>query len=121
MLRGFGLRLPLLVCGRWDAGVRDAVAGHSSLLQILDPLLTHAVLREQLAVLDKRVYDTARIDRVCRRLMTTPGVGAIVIRQIVARVQNERLEHQHVVERRPAAEPRRVSRRLQLLRPAFPG
>ena len=29
-------------------------------------------------MLDKRVRDAARIDRVCRRLMTAPGVGAIV-------------------------------------------
>jgi hypothetical protein len=28
-----------LLRGRWDAGVREAVAGHPSLLQILDPLL----------------------------------------------------------------------------------
>ena len=27
LLRGFGLRLPLLLRGRWDAGVREAVAG----------------------------------------------------------------------------------------------
>ncbi|MGA8381262.1 MAG: transposase [Stellaceae bacterium] len=48
------------------------------MLQILDPLLTaRRVLREQLALLDKRVRD-ARIDRICRRLMATPGVGAIV-------------------------------------------
>jgi hypothetical protein len=79
LLRGFGLRLPRLLRGRWDAAVREAVAGHPSLLQILDRLLTaRRVLREQLAVLDKRVRDTARIDRVCRRLMPTPGVGALV-------------------------------------------
>lgn len=79
LLRGFGLRLPLLLRGRWDAGVREAVAGHPSLLHILDPLLTaRRVLREQLILLDKRVRDTARVDPVCRRLMTTPGVGAIV-------------------------------------------
>jgi transposase len=79
LLRGYGLRLPLLLRGRWDAGVREAVAGHSTLLQILEPLLTaRRVLHEQLALLDKRVRDAARVDRVCRRLMTTPGVGAIV-------------------------------------------
>jgi transposase len=79
LLRGFGLRLPLVLRGRWDAGVREAVAGHPSLLQILDPLLiARRVLREQLILLDKRVRDAARVDSVCRRLMTAPGVGAIV-------------------------------------------
>lgn len=79
LLRGFGLRLPRLLRGRWDAGVREAVAGHPSLLQILDPLLVaRRVLREQLILLDKRVRDAARVDPVCRRLMTAPGVGAIV-------------------------------------------
>ena len=34
-------------------------------------------LREQLIILDKWVRDAARADRVCRRLMSAPGVGAI--------------------------------------------
>ena len=60
----------------WGPGVREAVAGHPSLLQILDPLLTaRRVLREQLILLDKRVRSLAREDSRVRRLMTTPGVG----------------------------------------------
>ena len=79
LLRGFGLRLPRTLRGRWDAGVRDLIAGHAVLLQILEPLLVaRGALREQLIVLDKRVRDRARADPVCRRLMTAPGVGAIV-------------------------------------------
>ena len=35
-------------------------------------------LRDQVAIIDKRVRDTARQDEICRRLMTTPGVGPIV-------------------------------------------
>jgi transposase len=79
LLRGFGLRLPKAMRGRWDAGVRDAVAGHPTLLHIMEPLLVaRGALRDQLAVLDKRVRDAAKADQVCRRLMTAPGVGAIV-------------------------------------------
>ena len=64
---------------RWDAGVRDLGAGHATLLQILEPLLVaRGALREQLIVLDKRVRDAIKADPVCRRLMTAPGVGAIV-------------------------------------------
>ena len=60
-------------------GVRELVAGHSTLLDILEPLLAaRGALREQLILLDKRVRDAAKADPVCRRLMTAPGVGAIV-------------------------------------------
>ncbi len=36
-LRGFGLKLPRLLRGRWDAGVREMVAGHPTLPAILEP------------------------------------------------------------------------------------
>ena len=79
LLRGFGLRLPRTLRGRWDAGVRDLLAGHAVLLQILEPLLlARNALREQLIGLDRRVRDAAKTDPVCRRLMSAPGVGAIV-------------------------------------------
>jgi transposase len=79
LLRGFGLRLPRTLRGRWEAGVRDLVAGHPVLLQILEALLVaRGALREQLIGLDKRVRDAAKADHVCRRLMSAPGVGAIV-------------------------------------------
>src|SRR5918993_2257666 len=79
LLRGFGLRLPRTLHGRWEAGVRDLVAGHPVLLQILEALLVaRGALREQLIGLDRRVRDAAKADHVCRRLMSAPGVGAIV-------------------------------------------
>lgn len=79
LLRGFGLRLPRALRGRWDAAVRESLAGHPALLATLEPLLAaREALQAQAAVLDKRVRDTARADPACRRLMTAPGVGAIV-------------------------------------------
>ena len=79
LLRGYGLRVPLALRGRWDAAVRQLVAGHPGLTGIFEPLLlARAVLQEQLAVLDKQVRDAARADPVCKRLMTVPGVGAII-------------------------------------------
>src|SRR5215212_4704680 len=75
LLRGFGLRLPRALRGRWEVRVE----GHPTLVQIFEPLLmAREALREQLIILDKRVRDAARADRVCRRLMSAPGVGAIV-------------------------------------------
>ena len=79
LLRGFGLRAPRLLRGRWDAAVRDLIAGHPSLPDIIEPLLkARTALRDQLAVVDKRLLSVARQDPVCHRLMTVPGVGAIV-------------------------------------------
>src|SRR5215212_2007550 len=79
LLRGFGLRLPRILRGRWETEVRDLMAGHPVLPQALEPLLVaRGTLREQLLVLDRRVRDAAKTDPVCRRLMSAPGVGAIV-------------------------------------------
>jgi transposase len=39
-------------------------------------LLARRVLREQFAILHRRLLVIARDDEVCRRLMTVPGVGA---------------------------------------------
>lgn len=79
LLRGFGLRIPRVLRGRWEAAVRDCLAGHPTLLVISEPLLAaREALQVQLTVLDKRTRDAARADPVCRRLMTVPGVGAIV-------------------------------------------
>jgi len=64
---------------RWAQSVREALAGNPTLLAIIDPLLAAgAALRDQLAILEKRVRDAARQDPVCHRLMTMPGVGAVV-------------------------------------------
>jgi transposase len=79
LLRGFGLRAPPRLRGRWSDAVRTLIEGHPSLPATFEPLLrAREALREQLAVLDRQVRDAAREDRVCRRLMTVPGVGAVV-------------------------------------------
>lgn len=79
LLRSFGMRLPRSLRGRWDASVREALSGHPSLSAAFEPLLSaRTAVRDQLATLDKRTRDAARTDPVCRRLMTVPGVGAMV-------------------------------------------
>lgn len=76
LLRGFGLRPPRLLRQRRRHTVRDLIAGHPMLTASIEPILN---AREALALaferLDKLVRDQARDDRVCRRLMTIPGVG----------------------------------------------
>lgn len=79
LLKGFGLRLGRLLRGSWDDAVREIVSGNATLASIIEPLLVaRQVLREQLAVLDGQVREVARADVVCRRLMTAPGVGAVI-------------------------------------------
>jgi transposase len=79
LLRGFGFRFPRVLRVRWAQSVREALAGNPVLLAVIEPLLAAgAALRDQLAVLEKRVRDAARQDPVCHRLMTMPGVGAVV-------------------------------------------
>ncbi|RKK00102.1 IS110 family transposase [Pseudoroseomonas wenyumeiae] len=79
LLRGFGLRMPPLLRAGWADAVRALIEGHPSLPVIFAPLLqAREALREQLASLDRQVRNAAREDPVCRRLMTVPGVGAIV-------------------------------------------
>src|SRR4051812_6438444 len=76
LLRGFGIKLATTLRAQWDVKVRESIAGHPALPAILEP--ARAALRDQVAIIDKRVRDTARQDQVCRRLMTMPGVGPIV-------------------------------------------
>jgi len=79
LLRGFGLRVPVRLGGRWSATVRSLVEDHPSLATTFEPLLrAREMLREQLAIIDRQVRNAARDDKVCRQLMTAPGVGAIV-------------------------------------------
>src|SRR5258707_3510790 len=52
---------------------------HPDLAAIVEPLLiARRVLREQLGVLHRQLLEIVRHDEVCRRLMTTPGVGPVV-------------------------------------------
>src|SRR4029077_12542219 len=75
-LRNFGLKVGVVSPGRFEARIRELVAGHLRLEMIVTPLLAvRRVLREQLAKLHKLVLDQVRGDPLCRQLMTVPGVG----------------------------------------------
>jgi transposase len=46
---------------------------------LVEPLLVvRRVLREQCVILHRRLLAIVRDDEVCRRLITTPGVGPVV-------------------------------------------
>ena len=57
--------------------IRRLIRG--SLAELVEPLLiVRRVLREQIVILHRRLLAIVRDDEVCRRLMTTPGVGPVV-------------------------------------------
>ena len=79
LLRGFGLKVGDVSRGKLPARIRELAAGHAMLEKIVEPLLSarEAMWRE-FARLHREVLVIVREDQVCRRLMTVPGVGALV-------------------------------------------
>ena len=78
-LRNFGLKVGMVGTVRFEARIRKLVEGLPDLAVLVEPLLVvRQVLRQQLAVLHRRLLAVVRDDEVCRRLMTTPGVGPLV-------------------------------------------
>ena len=79
VLRNFGLKLGQVSKGRYEARVRELIAGNAMLEAAAEPILrARADLRRELAGLEKLVRRLARQDRVCRLLMTMPGVGHVI-------------------------------------------
>jgi len=78
-LRNFGLKVGIVGKLKFDARIQELVERHPDLAVLVEPLLVvRRVLREQTAVLHRRVLAIVRDDEVCRRLMTIPSVGPVV-------------------------------------------
>ena len=78
-LRNFGLKVGIVGKLKFEARIKKLVESHPDLAVLVEPLLVvRRVLREQLAVLHRRVLAIVRDDEVCRRLMTVPSVGPVV-------------------------------------------
>lgn len=87
ILRGFGLKVGKTSQRTFASRVRELVAGHPTLLLLAEALLAaRAALGEQLSKLEKRVRSLAGGDRRVRRLMSAPGVGAVVALTFVAAI-----------------------------------
>lgn len=79
LLRNFGLKVGAISRGQFEARIRDLVAGNMMLHAAAEPMLrVRASLRLELARMEKQVRQMASEDPVCLRLMTMPGVGAVV-------------------------------------------
>lgn len=79
VLRGFGLKLGQVGKAWYEARVRELVAGQPMLEALAEAMLrAHAALKAEFAALHRRLLGIVREDAVRRRLMTVPGVGAVV-------------------------------------------
>src|SRR5579863_5667931 len=78
-LRNFGLKAGMVETVKFEARIQELVESQPDLAVLVEPLLiVRRALREQIVVLHRRLLAIVRDDEVCRRLMTTPGVGPVV-------------------------------------------
>lgn len=79
LLRNFGLKVGTIRAFKFDERIRELVEAAPDLAEIIESLLAaRQKLREEFVKLDRKVRGEARVDPVCRQLMTVPGVGPIV-------------------------------------------
>ena len=78
-LRNFGLKVGMVGTMKFEARIKELVGNSPDLAVLIEPLLVvRRALREQFVILHRRLLAIVRDDEVCRRLMTTPGVGPVV-------------------------------------------
>ena len=78
-LRNFGLKVGMVGKVRFEARIQELVENFPDLVVLVEPLLiVRRALREQIVLLHRRLLAIVREDEVCRRLMTSPGVGPVV-------------------------------------------
>ena len=64
---------------RFEARIKELVENLPDLAVLVEPLLiVRRALREQIVILRRRLLAIVRHDEVCRRLITTSGVGPVV-------------------------------------------
>ena len=79
LLRGFGLKVGAVSKGRFVARIRELIAGQPMLERVIEPMLqAREALRTEFHTLHRAMLGVVRQDGTCRRLMTVPGVGALV-------------------------------------------
>ncbi|MER9972123.1 IS110 family transposase, partial [Mesorhizobium sp. M0060] len=79
LLRNFGLKVGVVGTVKFEQRIHELVEGMPDLAEIVEPLLdARGKLRQRFATLHRKILAIVRDDEVCRRLMTTPGVGPVV-------------------------------------------
>ena len=89
VLRGFGLKVGRTTPRTFPSRIRELVSDHPTLSMVAEALLAaRSTLFEQWQKLEKRLRSLAREDGRVRRLMTAPGVGAIVALTYVSAIDD---------------------------------
>lgn len=79
ILRGFGLKVGEVSKGRFEQRIRELIAGHTMLESVIGAMLNaRAALWREFNALHRQMLAVVRTDPICRRLMSVPGVGAVV-------------------------------------------
>lgn len=79
LVSGPALKVGAVGAIKFEDRIRELVEGVPEIGEIIEPLLAaRQKLREEFAKLHRRLLSIVRVDEVCRRLMTIPGVGPVV-------------------------------------------
>ncbi len=79
ILRGYGLKVGEVSRGRFEMRIQELIAGHVTLETVIGSMLAaRMALWNEFTKLHREMLKIARADKICRRLMSTPGVGALV-------------------------------------------
>ena len=77
-LKPFGIRLGKVGAGGFAARVKERLRERPDLMALVTPMLVmRAALLQQARAYEREIKRSVAADPVCRRLMTTPGVGPI--------------------------------------------
>lgn len=88
-LKPFGIKVGPVSEARFAERVRALLSNRAELWALVEPMLAvRATLRAQIKVLHQRVLALVRASALCRRLMTVPGVGAVVALSFVGGVDD---------------------------------
>jgi transposase len=79
ILRGYGLKVGEVSRGRFEARIQELIEGHATLSTVIGGMLAaRATLWSEFTKLHREMLRIARADPICHRLMSVPGVGALV-------------------------------------------
>jgi transposase len=89
ILRGFGLKVGQVSKGQFVTRIRELITGQAMLERVVGPMLrAREALRTEYHKLHRSMLAIVRDDATCRRLMTVPGVGALVAVTFTAAVDD---------------------------------